>query len=398
MVALDSAVQAAVAKEPAPSGIAYLLDRDSEGVLRSCFSDLGLADGRVVHGSIDTAIEGLARQPSPPLLVVDVSGIEDPVIRLNRLAEVCDPSTEVIVVGERNDIALYRSLKAFGVAEYFFKPLVSGVVIRALSNLATGSPELRSPRTGKLVIVLGVRGGMGATTIAVNLALCLSEEHKRRALLVDFDLQTGDAALQLDMTPGHALHEALDHPERVDDLFLERGVATVTARLSLFAALEPLTDLVIPDEEAALQLLSKLLHRYRYVVVDLPTDAALKLNRLLHLPSLLLLVSDGSLISAREVGRWRERIGPNTPERSMLHILTKRGADWALPDKEFLRALVQPPDIVIPYDRDVAAASNLGARRVQKCASMRQGMAALSRHLLGESSAQPASLWKRIFR
>jgi len=386
------------ATEIPPSAVAFVLDRDSEGVLRRCFADLGIADAQVQRGGVDAAIEELGRRGSPQLLVVDVSGIDDPIMMIGRLAEVCDPRTEVVVVGERNDIVLYRELKDSGVAEYFFKPLVSSVMVRSLGDAASGEVDRRSARTGKLVIVLGVHGGVGATTIAVQTAWHLAEARERRVLMLDLNLQSGDAALQFDTAPSHALREAFEHPERVDDLFLERGVAKVTPRLGMLAALEPLTDLIMPTEEAVMQLIAELLRRYRYVVVDLPAVAALAFPKVLHSPSTILLVSNASLISAREVARWRETIGANTPERSTLHVLNKKGADGGLPDAELKRAFATPPDIVIPYDRDVARASILGATAVGKCAAVRRGMAAISRDLAGAIPEETRSFWKRIFR
>ncbi len=206
-----------------------------------------------------------------------------------------------------------------------------------------------------------------------------------------------DAALQLDARPSHALREALEHSDRVDDLFLERAVIHVSDRLSLLASLESFSEVFMPDENAVLALLGNLLHRYRYVFVDLPTTIAPRMIRVLHLPSTCLLVSDGSLVSARDVARWRENIGPNSPERSTLHVLNKSGADGSLPDAEFIRAAGQAPDIVIKYDREIGTASNLGVRGVQKCASLQTGLAPIYRLLAGERLIEERSWLKRIF-
>lgn len=385
--------------EPVPPAMAFVLDHDSEGVLRRCFTDIGIVDAHVQHGGVDTATDMLSKQPSPPLLIVDISGIEDPLMRMTRLADLCDPKTEVIVIGDKNDIVLYRDLKALGVAEYFFKPLVSTLVARACGSTGPVS-DGRLQRTGKLVIVLGVRGGVGASTVAVSAAWHFAEVHERRVLLLDLDVQGGDAALQLDVSPSHALREALEHPDRIDDLFLERAVTHVTPRLDLLAALEPLTNPMILEDDVVLQLLSKLLYRYRYVFVDLPSYSAIRLSHFLYLPSMLLLVSDGSLASARDVVRWRERIGPNSAERTTLYVLNKSGADGALPNEEFLRAVGSPPDIAIPYDREVPETSVIGAKAAQKCSSLKRGMAALSRHIIGRvGEAEPPlpSFLSRLF-
>jgi pilus assembly protein CpaE len=386
-----------VSSRAPPQAVAFVLDRDSEGVVRRSFVDFGMIDGEVAQGNIDTATKELAERGWPRLLLVDVSGVDDPLMRINRLAEMCDPRTEVVVVGERNDIVLYRDLKAAGVAEYFFKPLSSALLNRVLEGLLAGAATTPAARSGKLVIVLGVRGGVGATTIAANAAWYIAEKRERRVLLVDLDLQAGDAALQLDVQPSHAMREALDHPDRIDDLFLERGIANVTPRLGLLAALEPLAERLIPDEEAVLQLIGRLLSRYRYVFVDLPDEVALLLPRILHLPGTLLLVSNGSLSSARDVVRWREKIGANTSERSLLHVLNKSGCEGALPASEFMRIVGQAPDIAIPFGREVEASSKLGIRATQRCAPFRRSIADLSSRFVGRETESAGHWWKRAF-
>lgn len=390
--------EAPQARDSRISALAFVQDSASENTVRHCFADLGMADAEVRHGTIDSAIRALPRQKRPRMLIVDVSGVDDPVLRLNQLVDVCDPSTDVVMLGDRNDIVLYRDLKAAGVAEYFFKPVASDILMRALNGVLTGHPETGSARTGKLIVVMGVRGGVGTTTLAVNSAWYLAEVLQRRVALLDLDLQTGDSALQLDVTPGPALREALEHPERVDDLFLARGVVRVTPRLDLLASLEPLGDLVMPDEQAALDLIGKLLQRYRYVFVDVPVETAIKFNELLHMPGTVILVSDASLIATRDVLRWRDKVGANSPKRSILHVLNKRGGEGSLPEKEFIDVVGQPPDVIMRYDRNVARTSSLGVKTMQNCTTIRRAMGTLALHLTGDSSVSRRPLWRRVFR
>jgi pilus assembly protein CpaE len=385
------------ARATAPTVQIFIRDRDSEGIIRQSLGNLDIHDAEFVAGNIDTAISTLAQQSSPRLLIVDTSGIEDPISCVSELAEVCEPNTAVVVVGDRNDIVLYRNLKYEGVVEYFFKPLVSDLVTRTCNIALTGSAEPQYTRTGKLVFVLGVRGGVGATTIAVNTAWYLAEMRQRWVVLLDLDVQNGDAALQLDVTPSHALREAFEHPDRVDKLFLERAVLHVDHRIDVLASLEPLVEEIAFEDSAVLSLLEKLLHRYRFIFVDLPPIAAARIMQTLHLPSTCVLVSGGTLVSAREVARWRELIGPNTPERVTLHVLNQHGAPGDIPDAEFARAVGRPPDIMVPYDREIGAAATLGIKGTQKCAPLRRGLAPLLRHLSGEHVEIPRSIISRIF-
>ncbi|HZQ14389.1 MAG TPA: AAA family ATPase [Pseudolabrys sp.] len=384
-------------RSPAPTVQVFVRDQDSQTSIKQALGNLNVQDASFVSGNIETAISVLAQKPSPRLLIVDISDDADPVARVNALADVCEPNTGVIVIGNRNDIVLYRDLRNAGVSEYFFKPLVSNLVTQACSHVLSGVAEPRSARTGKLIFVIGVRGGVGATTIAVNTAWSLAETRQRWVMLLDLDLQGGDAALQLDETPSHALREALDHPERVDKLFLDRAVTPVERRIDLLAALEPLGETVTLIPAAVQTLLESLLNRYRFVFVDLPPSNAARLMQSIHIPAICVLVSAGTLASARDVARWREWLTANTPERTVLHVLNQHGAPDNLPDSEFVRAVGRAPDVIVPYDREIAATSILGIKEAQKCAALSRGLAPLLRHLSGDQVRMSRSLFKRIF-
>ena len=145
-------------------------DQESEGVIRQSLSDLGVDDAEFTKGTVETASAALATQASPRLLIVDLSGVDDPLARIDELAARCEPDVSVVTVGDRNDIILYRHLKEAGVAEYFFKPLVRDLVKRTCSSILKRGAGYKSTgsRGGKLIFVLGVRGGVGATTIAAT--------------------------------------------------------------------------------------------------------------------------------------------------------------------------------------------------------------------------------------
>ena len=383
----------------APAGLlamVYVQDKESEGVLRQCLSDLTVGTVSYVTGGIDTAITDLAHRSSPRLLVVDVTGVEDPAARVGELAQVCEPNTGVIVIGGANDVSLYRGLKSAGVVEYFYKPLVSNLVRKACTAVLAGDLEERTANTGKLIFVMGVKGGVGATGIATWAAWYLAQTHHRRVLLLDLDLAGGDAALQLDASPSHALREALEKPDRVDNLFLERGVIHVTPRLDLLASLESLDQIVPCEEDAVLSLLNNLVSRYRYVFVDLPHALAPRLMQVLRLPSILILVSDSSLASARDVVRWRDRIGINTAERQTLHVVNKAGAHGSLPTDAFLHAVGQTPDVIIPYQREIGDASTLGLQGLSKDGALAHALSPVLKHIAGETVEEKHSFISRL--
>lgn len=381
----------------APAAGVFVSDQDSEGIIRQSLSTLGIENVQFTPGNVDTAVATFAKARSPQLLIVDVSGVDDPIASIRELAEVCEPDIYVVVIGDRNDIVLYRDLKKMGISEYFLKPVVRDLFTRACHGILT--PQRDQPRlnTGKLIFILGARGGVGATTIATNIAWYLAETRRRHTMLLDLDMQGGDAALQLDAAPNNALREAFEHPERVDQLYLERGVKHVTERLDLLASLDTLSVPILPTEDAILALLEKPLVRYRFVIVDLPSSIAIRMTRLIHLPSTCLLVSNASLAAARDVARWREHLGPDSPERSTLHILNQTAAHGGLPDADFIKGCGGAPDIIIPYDREMAEASTYGIKAMQKCTVFKRGLMRLLQNLTGEPMDEQGSILSRIF-
>jgi pilus assembly protein CpaE len=375
----------------------FVTDQESEGVIRESLAALGVQAAHFTTGGVTAAITALAKENSPQLLVVDISGIADPLSSMRDLADVCGPDISVVVIGDRNDIVFYRELKSMGTSEYFLKPLVRSLFTGTCKSILTPESGQANSRTGKLVYVLGVRGGVGATTIATNLAWRLAEDKRRHTILVDLDLQEGDAALQLDAEGNHALREALDHPERVDKLFLERGVKQVTDRLHLLCSLEPLDQPPHLAEEAFLWLLDKLLPRYRLTIVEAAPSIGVHMTWALKLPGTCLLVSNPTLAGARDLARWSEILGPNTPERNTVTVLNRTTAHGGLSLADFARASGITPDVNIPYDRELAEAGPLGIKAMQKCKAFQRALSRIVRDFTGEETVEEKSFLSRMF-
>ena len=379
----------------------FVRDPQTESVLRQSLCDLNVENVESHSGDAKSAAKFFAKAKSPDVLVVDISSLSDPISCMSELAQVCDPGTHVLVVGEQNDIHFYRDIKNLGIAEYFPKPLARDVLNRTFSEIIIPNAAPSAPRHGKLMFVVGVRGGCGATTLAAMAAWEMSETMRRRTLLLDLSLQCGDAALLLNTSPAYALREAFEFPERVDKLYLERATKQVTPRLDLLAALEPLTQSVEVDPGSAAMLLDKLVSRYRNVLVDLPANVAIKLKDILQIPSTCLFVSGAGLSSARDLARWYELLGPNTAERHTVHVLNHPHAHGGLSVEEFTKVCGRAPDVVVPYDRDIAVAATLGIEAMKRCKGFKRRLDPVLASLTGVATSQKSrgslfgKLWGR---
>jgi pilus assembly protein CpaE len=150
----------------APTAKVFVADHNSESVIRLSLSNLGVDDAEFTKGTVETASAALAADASPRLLVVDLREVNDPLASIKELATKCEPNVKVVAVGDRNDIDLYRTLKEAGVAEYCFTPLIQDVLKRTFSGiLSEDRTKSAASRSGKLIIVLGVRGSLSLTSV-----------------------------------------------------------------------------------------------------------------------------------------------------------------------------------------------------------------------------------------
>ncbi len=331
---------------------AFVADSETERVLRECLTQLAFANPTIARGGIAKAIETLATERSPHILIVDISGVDLPISQVHTLAEVCEPGVTVIAIGNRNEIGLYRDLLQAGVSEYIVKPLNAQLLSKALSARTTsGAVGAIQHKLGTTIAVVGARGGVGTTTLAVNLAWHLANRQNRRVALVDLDLQNGDCALALNIKPTSGLREALVNPTRVDSTLLERVMTPVGDRLFVMSSEEPLRDVVQFTAEAVETLVSELRDQFHYVVLDVPRTPAPPCQRALDLADFRIVVGDQTLRSVRDTVRLRSALGEGDGKHRTLFVVNRHGEGGrrAVTLQEMQNILDLRPSTVIPF-------------------------------------------------
>jgi pilus assembly protein CpaF len=303
--------------------IAFIAHALEEVHLRASLENLNVLDLEIMSGGINKAINYLRSNRSPLTLIVDLSGTDMPLSRVYDLADVCEPDVTLIAIGDKNDVGLYRSLKEAGIAEYIVKPVTTELLFHALSpNSTVGKTNVISQKLGKLIAVLGSRGGVGVTTIAINLAWYLAHQHRRRVALVDLDLQYGDCALALELKPTPGLREALLNPQRVDKLFLDRAMVQYTKLMSVLSfQQEPLAEEIRTTTDAIQTLLATLQANFHYVIVDVIRPRSGSYRVVLELASRQIIVADHTLHSVRDAARLHAALNePDAPHRSIVLV------------------------------------------------------------------------------
>jgi pilus assembly protein CpaE len=219
-------------------------------------------------GGVAGAMTAFSEAPTPNLIVIESSVPRDELIaELDRLAEICDEGTKVIAIGHVNDIVLYRELMARGVSEYLVHPFDTTDFIRIVSNLYA-QPSQRL--VGRVIAVTGAKGGVGASTIAHNLAWTMARTLEQATILVDMDMPFGTAGLDFNQDPPQGVADAVFAKDRLDLNFVERVLTRCTDHLSIMAAPAMLDRNYDIHEDAFEPVIELLRGAAPYIVLDLP--------------------------------------------------------------------------------------------------------------------------------
>jgi pilus assembly protein CpaE len=351
--------KAATIKQPAgrPPFLAFVADGETETLLRECVTQLAPGRDSIIRGGISRAIAYLGQHRSPDILIVDISGVELPISKVHKLADVCEPGVAVIAIGNRNEIGLYRDLLHAGVTDYVVKPLSPQLFSKALTSgqVRAGEPSPIHKKLGALVAFAGARGGVGTTTLAVNTAWHLANRQTRRVALVDLDLQNGDCALALDIKPSSGLREALANPLRIDNTLLERVMSPVSERLFVLSSEEPLSDDLHFTAVAVETLVNALREQFHYVILDVPRIPAAPYRRALEMADFRIMVADQTLRSVRDTIRLRTTLGEGDGKRRNLLVVNRHGecGRHAVTLQEMEDVLEVKPKTVIPFQPTV---------------------------------------------
>jgi pilus assembly protein CpaE len=220
------------------------------------------------NGGLDGAVETYKSNPTPNLIMVETtlppSEIPD---ALSRLAEVCDASTRLILLGHVNDVMLYRELIRGGVSEYIVLPASAQSIVTAITELFAS--ENAAP-IGRTVGFVSAKGGAGSSTVAHNVAWAISQSLRQDALILDMDLAFGTAGLNFNQDPPHGLADALNVNQKIDQTMLDRLMSKAANHINLLTA--PVTlDRTYDFEEREFEQIVELSQTaIPVVVLDIP--------------------------------------------------------------------------------------------------------------------------------
>lgn len=342
---------------------AYICDEAALDVLRPVVIEMGWQPEKCNKGGLRNAVQSLSVSASPNILMVDLSESGDPLNDINALAEVCEPGTVVVAIGQVNDVRLYRDLVSSGIHDYLLKPLSAGQLRDALNQAQAvfAAPRSNDPDTAKRHIstaIVGTRGGVGASTLATSLAWIFSADKKMPTALLDLDVHFGTGALALDLEPGRGLTDAIDNPSRIDGLFIERAMIRANDNLAILSAEAPISAPLMTDGSAFLQLEEEFRAAFEITMVDLPRNMLINFPHLLADINVVVLATEMTLASARDTIRILSWLKTNAAHATPLIVANKvQGTISEISKADFEASIERKIDFSIPYDIKAAANS-----------------------------------------
>lgn len=347
----DAAVQ--IAPVPRISVQGFCESQDVAQVIENAASDRRMSKAHVkVHmGGIPAAVEAYRTAPTPNLIVLETYADRAVLMeQLDSLAEFCDSGTKVMVVGHENDIALYRELTARGVSDYVVAPLDVLTFIGQVSHLYNGP---HAEVIGKLIAVVGAKGGVGASTICHNLAWSISRQLECQTVIVDLDLPFGTAGLDFNQDPPQGVADAVFSPERLDTAFVDRLLSKCSDTLSILAAPATVERLYDLQEQAFDATLDILRSTTPCSILDVPHQWTAWTKRVLVAADEVVLVASPDLANLRNAKTLMDalraqRVNDPAPRLVLNMVGVPRRPEIALP--EFAKAIEVEPIGVVPFE------------------------------------------------
>ncbi|ACT57198.1 AAA family ATPase [Candidatus Liberibacter asiaticus] len=225
---------------------------------------------RITRGSIAEAVSCFSDSSTPDLIIVQTKVDSREVLSaLEPLAEVCDSGTKVIVIGDTNDVSLYRALISNHVSEYLIEPLSVADIINSISAIFTPQEEGKGS-SGCSISFIGSRGGVGSSTIAHNCAFSIASVFAMETLLADLDLPYGTANINFDKDPINSISDAIYPVGRIDKAFVSRLPVFYAENLSILTAPAMLSRTYDFDEKMIVPVLDILEQIFPLVILDVP--------------------------------------------------------------------------------------------------------------------------------
>jgi pilus assembly protein CpaE len=383
-----------IAPAPRISIQAFCETVEIAGAMQGASEDRRLARAhmRIQMGGMAAALEAYKSSPTPNVIIVESDKQGDTLLTsLDQLAEVCDGDTRVIVIGRFNDIVLYRELIRRGVSDYVIAPCSTIDVVRSVCGLFS-SPEAKP--VGRIIAIVGAKGGVGASTVAHNIAWAIGRDFSLASVVADLDLAFGTAGLDFNQDPPQGIADAVFSPDRVDAAFLDRLLSKCADHLSLLAAPATLDRIYDFSAEAFDPIFDTLRTTVPCVVLDIPHQWTAWTKRMLVSADDILIVASPDLANLRNAKNLIDVLRAARPnDRRPAYCLNQVGVPKRpeIKPADFARALEDDPIAIIPFEPAIFGTAANNGQMIAEVSSGHKSAELfrhLAQHLTGRAEAK----------
>jgi pilus assembly protein CpaE len=352
-----------IAPAPRVSVQAFCETVETAAAIQAAGEDRRLAKAhlKIQMGGITAAVEAYSASATPNVIMIESESRGDDLLGgLDSLAEVCDAGTRVVVVGRHNDVILYRELMRRGISDYMISPVGAIDVVRSVCGLFS-SPDAKP--VGRIIAVIGAKGGVGASTIAHNVAWAIARDLNLDTVVADLDLGFGTAGLDYNQDPTQGIADAVFSPDRVDTAFVDRLLAKCTDHLSLLAAPATLDRVYDFSTEAFDSIFDSLRATLPCIVLDVPHQWTGWTKRTLISADEILVVAGPDLANLRNAKNLLDLLKAARPnDHRPSYCLNQVGVPKRpeIKPADFAKALDDVPVAIIPFEPQIfgTAANN----------------------------------------
>ena len=352
-----------IAPAPRVSVQAFCENVDTAAAIQSAGEDRRLAKAhlRIQMGGLTAAVEAYQSSPTPNVIILESDNRSEEIVAgLDQLANYCDAGTRVVVIGRTNDVMLYRDLVRRGVSDYLISPVSVLQIVRAVCGLFS-APDAKP--VGRIIAVVGAKGGVGASAVAHNIAFSISNDLSLDSVVTDLDLAFGTAGLDFNQDPPQGIAEAVFSPDRIDTAFVDRLLAKCTDHLNLLAAPATLDRVYDFGADAFEAIFDSLRATVPCVILDVPHQwSGWTKQTLVGADDVLIVAAPdlANLRNAKNIYDFLKAARPN--DHHPRYCLNQVGVPKRpeIKTADFAKALDAEPMAIIPFEPQLfgAAANN----------------------------------------
>jgi pilus assembly protein CpaE len=344
------------------------LDPTIYRAVSQCIS--GIPGGAVLGNSdryqgADRDIARILDQAQTRICVIDFDqNFEEALATTERLASEC-PDVFVFAISSRSEPDTIIAAMRAGCSEYLFKPMQIDRLLDAVTRVQSKQREkVRSKTRGKVISLIGAKGGTGVTSLALHLALELAADGRRKCLLIDQHPALGDASLYLGTGRQHySFYELASNTERLDEELLRGFLLHHDSGLDLLDAPESLEAIHYATPSAVEDTLAFLAESYAFVVIDCPPGLTEITSACIAQSDQVAIVMTAELSAVRNSVRYLEHLMKLGYDADAIQIVlnrySKRGP---LSDDKIEKALQRNISLRVPNCyAQVIKAINAGA-------------------------------------